>query len=83
MIYKNYCMEFTNEELEELLINKFNNIKSVNIKRLSEDGEILPKYSNEKIRTICFDDDENLFVNFLGIETDIFIFDEEIMLIDE
>lgn len=84
MSYNNYCMEFTNEELEKLFINKFNNIKNINIKRLSEDGKILPKYSIDKIQTICFDgDDENLFVNFLGIETDIFIFDTEIMLIDE
>lgn len=77
-------MQFTNEELEKGIIEKFINIPGVEIKRLSEAGELLDKNSHEPIETICFDgDEENIFVNFLGIETDIFIFDKEIMLIDE
>ncbi|MCI8629811.1 MAG: hypothetical protein HFE57_10040 [Firmicutes bacterium] len=77
-------MQFSNEELEKKLIQKFIDISGVEIKRLSKDGELLNKDSNEPIETICFDGDkENIFVNFLGIETDIFVFDEEIMLIDE
>lgn len=84
MMYKEYCMQFTNEELEKGIIERFIDIPGVEIKRLSEAGEVLDKRSLESIETICFDgDEENIFVNFLGIETDIFIFDKEIMLIDE
>lgn len=84
MKYKDYCMQFTNDELEKGIIRELINISGVKIKRLSESGELLDKDSLEPIETICFDgDSENIFVNFLGIETDIFVFDKEIMLIDE
>lgn len=84
MEYKDYCMQFTNDELEKGIIQELINIPGVKIKRLSESGGLLDKDSSEPIETICFDgDSENIFVNFLGIETDIFVFDKEIMLIDE
>lgn len=84
MTYKDYCMQFTNEELEKEIIQEFINVPEVEIKYLSESGKLLEGGSLEPIETICFDgDSENIFVNFLGIETDIFVFDKEIMLIDE
>ena len=40
--------------------------------------------SSKKIETIVFDGcDENLFINFYGIHTSIFVYDMEIMFIDE
>lgn len=84
MTYKGYCMQFTNEEIENGIIKKFIDMPGVEIKRLSETGKVLSEKSFEPIETLCFDGDkENIFINFLGIETDIFICNEEIMLIDE
>ena len=84
MIYKGYCMQFTNEEIENGIIKKISDIPTVEIRRLSESGKVLNEKSIEPIETLCFDGNkENLFINFLGIETDIFVCNKEIMLIDE
>lgn len=83
-MYKNYCMEFTNEELEEFFIKKFIGYPDVTIIRLSSDGEEISKDSEISIETISLDGErENLFVNFMGIQTSILANDTEIMLIDE
>lgn len=84
--YEEYCMKFSNEELKknmvEYLIN--NSWDNKLIRYLSEDGEEVENDSAENIGTIVFDgDDENLFINFYGIHTSIFIYDIEIMFIDE
>lgn len=84
-MYNEYCMNFTTEELKKYLIedlkhnSKFNN----EIRLLTEDGEEIKNELTEKIGTIVFDKEENLFINFMGIQTSIFIFDKEIMFIDE
>lgn len=62
MIYKDYCMKFTNEELDKGLIQKVINIPGVEIRCLSEMGELLNRDSGTPIETICFDGDaENIF----------------------
>lgn len=84
--YKEYCMKFSNEEIkkymiEYLLVNEWNDGW---IRCLSEDGDELGINPSEKIGTIVFDgEDENLFINFYGIHTSIFVYDLEIMFIDE
>ena len=83
-MYKNYCMEFTNEEIEEFLIKEFINNPYVKIIRMSSDGEVISSDSVVPIETLSLDgEQEKLFINFLGIQTSIFINDTEIMLIDE
>ena len=84
--YKEYCMKFSNEEIKkymvEYLIN--NSMDNKLIRFLSEDGDEIEFNSSEKIGTIVFDgDDENLFINFYGIHTSIFVYGLEIMFIDE
>lgn len=84
--YNEYCMKFSNEELKRYLIdNVKKSVKSnLDIRLISEDGEEVNINSDMKIETIVFDGkDENLFINFFGIHTSIFIFDNEIMFIDE
>lgn len=84
--YKEYCMEFSNEELKkymiEYLINNSWNNKLIRF--LSEDGDEIEIDSSEKVGAIVFDGfDENLFINFYGIHTSILVYDIEIMFIDE
>lgn len=79
-------MKFSNEEIQKnmieyLLNNSWNNEL---IRCLSEDGDELGIDPSEKIGTIVFDGkDENLFINFYGIHTSIFVYDLELMFIDE
>ena len=83
-MYKNYCMEFTHEEIEEFLIKEFINNPHVKIIRMSSDGDVISSGSAVPIETLSLDgEQEKLFINFLGIQTSIFINDTEIMLIDE
>lgn len=83
-MYKNYCMEFTNEEIEEFLVKEFINNPDIKINRMSSDGDIISSDSIIPIETLSLDGEkENLFINFLGIQTSIFVNDTEIMLIDE
>lgn len=82
--YNNYCMIFSNEELQNYLISKVEKYASNKVRTLSEEGEEVSINSKEKIETIVFDgEDENLFINFYEIHTSIFVFDKEIMFIDE
>lgn len=51
---------------------------------MSEDGDEIEIDSPQRIGTIVFDgNEENLFINFYGIHTSIFVHNEEIMFIDE
>ena len=73
-------MKFSNEEIKknmiEYLLNNSWNYEL--IRCLSEDGDELGINSLEKIGTIVFDgEDENLFINFYGIHTSIFVYDLE------
>lgn len=84
--YKEYCMNFSNEEIRKYMIEYLTNNSMDNklIRFLSEDGDKIEFNSSEKIGTIVFDgDNENLFINFYGIHTSIFVYDMEIMFIDE
>lgn len=84
--YNDYCMKFTNEELKEYMIDYLinNSLDKTLIRCLSEDGNEIKMSSSEKIETIVFDgDDENLFITFYGVHTSIFVYNEEIMFIDE
>lgn len=84
--YKEYCMDFNNEELKRYLIDKVKEgVKSnLDIRLISEDGEEVNLNSDIKIETIVFDGkNENLFISFEKIHTSIFFFDYEIMFIDE
>lgn len=84
--YNESCMKFTNEELKKYLIDNVKRSKwsNLDIRLLSDDGEEIGNNSDIKIETIVFDgEDENLFINFYGVQTSIFSFDEEIMFIDE
>lgn len=84
--YKGSCMKFSNEELKKYMIEYLinNSISKELIRFLSEDGDEIDIDSSKQIGTIVFDgDSENLFINFYGIHTSIFVHDEEIMFIDE
>ena len=84
--YKEYCMKFSNEEIRAYMVDYLisNSMNNKLIKYLSEDGDEIQFNTSEKIGTIVFDgDDENLFINFYGIHTSIFVDDTEIMFIDE
>lgn len=84
--YNEYCMKFSNEELKKYMIEYLiNNLWNKELIRcLSEDGDELEMNSSEEIGTIVFDGvEENLFINFYGIHTSIFVYDKEIMFIDE
>lgn len=79
-------MKFSNEEIREYMVDYLisNLMDNKLIRFLSEDGDEIQFNSSEKIGTIVFDgDDENLFINFYGIHTSIFVHDMEIMFIDE
>ncbi len=84
--YKEYCMKFSNEEIREYMAGYLisNSMDNKLIRFLSEDGGEIEFNSSKKIETIVFDGcDENLFINFYGIHTSIFVYDMEIMFIDE
>ena len=76
--YKEYCMKFSNEEIRAYMVDYLisNSMDNKLIKYLSEDGDEIQFNTSEKIGTIVFDgDDENLFINFYGIHTSIFVDD--------
>ena len=85
-IYNSYCMKFSNEELKKYMIDYLidNSCDKGLIRCLSENGDEIETTSSESIETIVFDgEDENLFISFYGVHTSIFVYDEEIMFIDE
>lgn len=81
--YKEYCMKFNNEELKTHLYDKLFEDTHVMWQCLSTDGEEIDITSNVKIKTIAFDEEENISIMFFGYQTSIFVFDIEIMFIDE
>lgn len=84
--YKEACMKFSNEELKRYFIDTIRKgaQSDLDIRIISEDGEEMDADSDQKIETIIFDGkEENLFISFLGVQTSIFCFDQEIMFIDE
>lgn len=82
--YDDYCMNFSNEELKQYLIARVEKSIVTGLRVLSEEGEEIDINSDIKVGTIVFDgEDENLFINFYKVHTSMFVFDKEIMFIDE
>lgn len=82
--YNGYCMKFSNKELKDYLISEIERKTMSKVRILSEDAEEIDVDSDEKIDMIVFDgEDENLYISFYGVHTSIFVFDKEIMFIDE
>lgn len=84
--YKESCMKFSSEELKRYFIDTIRKgVQSdLDIRIISEDGEEIDADSDQRIETIIFGGkEENLFIYFLGVQTSIFCFDQEIMFIDE
>lgn len=84
--YKEYCMKFSNEELKKYMIEYLisNACDNKLFRFLSEDGDEIEINTSEKIGTIVFDGEkENLFISFYDIHTSIFVYEKEIMFIDE
>lgn len=76
-----FCMDFSNNEIFKCIYKKFKNTYS--IKFYNEKEEVISADSKGKIYLISFNDNEDLAIRFLKSETSIYIFDEQIMLIDE
>lgn len=81
--YNGYCMDFTNEEIEKYLLERVNKETALKAKCLSEEGNEIDITTGIKIDAIVFDEEENIFITFLGCQTSIFIYDEEFMFIDQ
>lgn len=78
------CMLFSNKELRKYFITKFENNPAVAIRTLSDDDRETEITSSTPIQFICFDGEkQDLFISFNGSQTSIFVYDEEIMFIDE
>ena len=84
--YDDYCMEFSNKELKEHLVKYLidNSWDEGPIRCLSKDEEEVDINSSEEIRTIVFDGEkEDIFIKLYRAHTSIFVYDLEIMFIDE
>ena len=82
-MYNGYCMKFSNEEIRKLFCNKFSEEIRSQIIYIAEDGGEADLESGKKIETIAFDKEENISIMFLGHQTSIFAYNQEIMFIDE
>ena len=81
--YNGYCMNFTNEEIENYLLERVNKESALKAKYLSEEGKQIDIPTGIKIDTIVFDEEENISIMFLGCQTSVFVYNEEFMFIDE
>ena len=82
-MYNGYCMKVNNEEIRKLFCNKFSEEIRSQIIYIAEDGGEADLESGKKIETIAFDKEENISIMFLGHQTSIFAYNQEIMFIDE
>lgn len=82
-MYNEYCMKFGNEEIKEYFYNKFSKDIQTKIICIAEDGARIDFESGRKIETIAFDEEENIAIMFLGYQTSIYVYNEELMFIDE
>jgi len=81
--YNENCMKFSNDELKNYLYDKFFEYDGLQIKCLSVDGDEVNIMSNTNVETIAFDENENISIMFFGCQTSIFVYNQEIMFIDE
>ena len=82
-MYNEYCMKFKNEEIKKDFYDKFSKEIQAKIICIAEDGAKINFESSRKIETVAFDEKENIAIMFLGYQTSIYVFDKEIMFIDE
>lgn len=81
--YNEYCMKFSNQELKNYMCDKILKNTNLQLKCLSANGEETDIKTGVRIETISFDEDESLCIMFFGYQTSIFVYDLEIMFIDE
>ena len=77
------CMEFSNKEIIEYLVKPAQLFEEVDIRLATDTKEDVAWDTEEAIRYVTFDDDEEFFVGFLGRETILDIVREEFMFIDD
>lgn len=82
-MYNEYCMKFRNEEIKKDFYNKFSKEIREKIIFIAEDGTKVDFESGKKIETVAFDEKENIAIMFLGYQTSIYVYDKELMFIDE
>lgn len=82
-MYNGYCMKFRNEEIKKDFYDKFSKEIQAKIICIAEDGAKINFGSGRKIETIAFDEKENIAIMFLGYQTSIYVYDKELMFIDE
>ncbi len=81
--YRSYCMKFSNKELFEFFYKELNRNWNFKIKCLSEEEEEIDFESSKKIETIIFGENNNIAIMFFEYQTSIFVYEKEIMFIDE
>ncbi len=78
------CLNFTNNEIKEFLINKVSTFQNFDIVLKSDNDKILDSNTTEKIRHVVFDGKkEEFFVSFYSHQTSLYFDNQEIMFIDD
>ncbi|OWA35218.1 hypothetical protein B9G55_11160 [Saccharibacillus sp. O16] len=77
-----YCMEFSNEEILDFLVNPLVENYNLPLKIFAKDQEEF-NADTDKIGHVFIDEERDFFFSFLGFQTSLFIFEEEIMFIDD
>ena len=76
---KKYCMEFTNEEIINFLVNPIKKNSKLKIITLDEDNNVVGELSKKPITCVTFDGkskDTNFSIIFWGHQTSIYVDDE-------
>ncbi|MBQ3611909.1 MAG: hypothetical protein IJA01_06555 [Firmicutes bacterium] len=79
-----YCMEFTNNEIKQHFVEYINEILSykIDIQFFASTYERIDISGNDSVDTIAIEDGD-LMIQFAKSRTSLFIFNEEVMFIDE
>lgn len=77
-----FCMEFTNEEIMNHLVEPLKKHTNMCVKALTLDEKEVQDI-NEQIRYVSINEDKDFYFSFLGFQTSLFILDEEFMFIDD
>ena len=83
--YVEYCMQFTNDEIEQYFVNyiKKQIAGELKIKWYSSEDLLINPSDDETVEYITFLDHEDVMITFYGHQTSIFFLDEEMMFMDE
>ncbi|EPY05631.1 hypothetical protein PAALTS15_18913 [Paenibacillus alvei TS-15] len=76
------CMEFTNEEIMNYLVEPLKKHSNICVKALTLDEKEVQD-TNEQIRYVSIDEDKDCYFSFLGFQTSLFVLEEEFMFIDD